>query len=102
MSDCGAIEDQFEDKHTAKSYADATAKSVSAGTDWCVFALVLSCGPTGREEGGEEKDVCVCVCVCVCVYVCACVCVCVCVRVGGGGVCVCVCVCGGGGGGGWA
>jgi beta-glucosidase len=36
MSDCGAIEDQFEDKHTASSYADAAAQSISAGTDWCM------------------------------------------------------------------
>ena len=36
MSDCGAVEDQFEDKHTATSYADASAQSLLAGTDWCM------------------------------------------------------------------
>jgi beta-glucosidase-like glycosyl hydrolase len=36
MSDCGAVEDQFEDKKTALSYADAAAQSLSAGTDWCM------------------------------------------------------------------
>jgi len=36
MSDCGAVENQFEEKGTASSYADATAQSVKAGTDWCM------------------------------------------------------------------
>jgi beta-D-xylosidase 4 len=36
MSDCGAIENQYEEKHTAVSYADATAQSIKAGTDWCM------------------------------------------------------------------
>jgi len=36
MSDCGAIEDQYEDKKTASSYADAAAQSILAGTDWCM------------------------------------------------------------------
>jgi beta-glucosidase len=36
MSDCGAIEDQFTSKHTASSFADASAKSIIAGTDWCM------------------------------------------------------------------
>jgi beta-glucosidase-like glycosyl hydrolase len=36
MSDCGAVENQYEQKHTAASYADATAQSIKAGTDWCM------------------------------------------------------------------
>ncbi len=36
MSDCGAVENQFEEKHTASSYADATAQSIKAGTAWCM------------------------------------------------------------------
>jgi beta-D-xylosidase 4 len=36
MSDCGAIENQYEQKHTAASYADATAQSIKAGADWCM------------------------------------------------------------------
>lgn len=36
MSDCGAVEAQFEEKKTASSYADAAAQSMSAGTDWCM------------------------------------------------------------------
>ena len=32
MSDCGAVEDQFEDKKTASSYADAAAQSLSAAS----------------------------------------------------------------------
>jgi beta-D-xylosidase 4 len=45
MSDCGAIENQFSDKHTAASFADASAKSIVAGTDWCMgTAFVLKNG----------------------------------------------------------
>lgn len=42
MSDCGAIEDQFTAKHTASSYADATAQSMKAGTDWCMGTAFIT------------------------------------------------------------
>ena len=36
---------QFSDKHTAASFADASAKSIKAGTDWCMgTAFVLKDG----------------------------------------------------------
>ncbi len=42
MSDCGAVESQFTAKHTASSYADATAQSLTAGTDWCMGSAYVS------------------------------------------------------------
>ena len=53
MSDCGAIEDQYEDKKTAASYADAAAQSVNAGTDWCMGTdfLVHSGLPDAVSQG---------------------------------------------------
>ena len=53
MSDCGAIEDQYEDKKSASSYVDAAAQSVAAGTDWCMGTdfLVHSGLPDAVAQG---------------------------------------------------
>jgi len=40
-SDCGAIEDQFTAKHWASSYAEATSRSVKAGTDSCIGSAFI-------------------------------------------------------------